>query len=239
MILFPAIDLYGGKVVRLAEGDFAKKTSYDVSPLVTAKKYRDAGSMYIHVVDLEGAMTGAPCHLSVLRDIVGLGMFVQYGGGLRSAESVKSAVEAGADRVMIGSLLFKDPEMPAFLYNAFGKAAMPAIDVRANQVVHSGWLTGTGQTPLTIIKELHHIGFAVFLVTDTERDGLLKGYREHFYTPLLGDRYGIVAAGGVTSAQDIAALARDGLSGAVVGKSLYEGCLTIEAALAAARGEMI
>lgn len=237
MILFPAIDLFGGKVVRLFEGNFARKTDYDLTITDAAKKYLDAGCTHIHIVDLEGAKLGSPCHLKELEKIAGLGMFIQYGGGLRSREAVRKTADSGADRVMIGSLLFKNEEMPALLAEEFGAAAMPAIDVRGGQVVHSGWLESAGVRPEETIKKLNAVGFSVFLVTDTERDGLLRGIRGGFYEPLLGEGYEIIAAGGVTTSRDIAALARIGVGGAVVGKSLYEGKVTIEAALAASRGE--
>lgn len=236
MILFPAIDLYGGKVVRLFKGDFAQKTDYGVSPLETAQKYADAGCTHIHIVDLEGAKTGFPCHLEKLRGIAKCDLFVQYGGGLRSPESVRAALDAGADRVMVGSLLFQNPQMPEKLFRAFGAAVMPAVDVKGGQVVYSGWLEGTGSTAAEILKKLRSCGFTSFLITDTERDGLLEGYRRGFYAPLCGAGYEVVAAGGITTADDIAALAREGVAGAVVGKSLYEGRVTLEEALAAAKG---
>lgn len=236
MILFPAIDLFGGRVVRLSEGDFGRKTDYGAVALDTAKKYRDAGCSHIHVVDLEGAKTGRPCHLKELEQIAALGMFVQYGGGLRSVEAAERAREAGADRLMIGSLLFKNEDMPSLLAEKFGAAAMPAVDVRGGEVVLSGWLEGSGLKPADAVKRLAAVGFSVFLVTDTERDGLLRGIRDGFYEPLLGEGYEIVAAGGVTTEADIARLAAVGVGGAVVGKGLYEGTVTIEAALIAAGG---
>lgn len=236
MILFPAIDLFGGRVVRLSAGDFERKTDYGGDVLDTAKKYRDAGCRQIHVVDLEGAKTGRPCHLKELEQIAALGMFVQYGGGLRSVEAAESARRAGADRLMIGSLLFKNEEMPPLLAEKFGAAAMPAVDVRDGEVVLSGWLEGSGLKLAETVRRLAAVGFSAFLVTDTERDGLLCGVRPGFYQPLLGEGYEIVAAGGVTTAADIAGLAAIGVGGAVVGKGLYEGTVTIEAALAAAGG---
>ena len=236
MILFPAIDLFGGKVVRLTEGDFNRKADYDVTPAEAAKAFLEAGCKYIHIVDLEGAKTGQPCHLSVMEEIAKLGMFVQYGGGLRSQDAVRSAVNAGADRVMIGSLLFKNPEMPRLIVSEFGAKAMPSIDVKKGKVVHSGWLEGTDKTALEAVTEFSALGFKSFLVTDTERDGMMSGTRTEIYKPLVGDGYEIVAAGGITTAKDIAALAAAGVSAAVVGKSLYEGGITLQEALDAARG---
>ena len=236
MILFPAIDLYGGRVVRLKGGDFGKMSFYATTPLEAAKRFQDAGCEHIHIVDLEGAKTGAPKHLEQLEAIAGLGMFTQYGGGLRSAEAVKAAVNAGADRVMIGSLLFKSPAMPDMLIKEFGAAAMPAIDVKGGRVVCSGWLEATDFTPAEALKNLSAKGFKTFLVTDTERDGMMAGARTELYKNLVGTDYDIVAAGGITTTADLKALAGAGVAAAVVGKSLYEGGVTIEDALAAAQG---
>lgn len=235
MILLPAIDLYEGKVIRLQEGDFSRKSYYDVSPLDAAKKILDAGCDHIHIVDLEGAKLGKPCHLKELEKIASLGMFTQYGGGLRFETSISDALEAGADRVMIGSLLFKTPDMPAIICNEFGLAAMPAIDIKDGKVVHSGWLENTELTATTAIKNFSEIGFKVFLVTDTERDGMMSGIRTELYSSLVSDEYDIFAAGGITTDKDIIALAKIGVSGAVVGKSLYEGGITLKDALIAAK----
>ena len=233
MIIFPAIDLFDGKVVRLSEGDFARKTEYGLTPLDAAKSYRESGCGHIHVVDLEGAECGFPRHLKELEEIASLGMFVQFGGGLRSVGAIRQAVSSGADRLMIGSLLFKNEEMPQILMDTFGDVAMPAIDVRDGQIVSSGWLEATGRNPGELIKKLNLIGFKAFLVTDTERDGLLQGVRKGFYEPLVGGGYEIIAAGGITTVSDIACLAGLGIGGAVVGKALYEGRITIEEAKAA------
>jgi len=234
LIIFPAIDLYGGRVVRLEEGDFTKKTFYG-NPLDTAKSFRDAGCGYIHVVDLEGAEAGEPRHLDELGRIAGLGLFVQYGGGLRSRQGIAAAIDSGARRVMVGSLLFAEPNAAASIADMFGNTVMPAIDVRKGRVVHSGWLRKTSLAPSEVIKSMRDAGFTAFLVTNTERDGLMRGVDADFYKPLLGEGYDIVAAGGITSAKDIAALAKIGVGGAVIGKSLYEGGITLAQALDAAR----
>lgn len=234
MILLPAIDLYENKVIRLSEGDFSRKSYYPLSPIDAAKKIQDSGCDHIHIVDLEGAKLGKPCHLEILEKIASLGMFTQYGGGLRSPSSVKDAISSGADRVMIGSLLFKNPDMPNFISDEFGRAAMPAIDIKNGKVVHSGWLENTELTASAAIESLKDAGFTVFLVTDTERDGMMSGIRVELYKPLTGEGHEIVAAGGITTTKDILKLAEVGVSGAVVGKSFYEGGMTLEEALKAA-----
>lgn len=237
MILLPAIDLFGGKVVRLTQGDFDTRRDYGVDAVDTAKSFLDAGCGYIHIVDLEGAKLGHPCHLSLLEEIAKLGMYVEYGGGLRSEQAIGDAVSAGAGRVMTGSLLFTDDEAPARIFDRFGTAVMPSVDVKNGKVVHSGWLKGTDTSPAEEISRLTDCGYNVFLVTDTERDGRMAGARRELYEPLVGNGYEIVAAGGITSVRDLKMLAETGVSGAVMGKSLYEGGITLKEALDAVRGK--
>lgn len=235
MILLPAIDLFGGRVVRLTQGDFDSCTNYDVTALDMAKKFQDAGCKYIHVVDLEGAKVGQPCHLKTLEEIAKLGMYVQYGGGLRSEQAIADAISAGATRVMVGSLLFTDKEAPERIIDRFGTTVMPSVDVKNGHVVYSGWLKGTDATPLEEIKRLKVCGYNVFLVTDTERDGKMSGARKELYEPLVGDNHEIVAAGGITTVKDLEMLADTGVGGAIMGKTLYEGGVKIEDALNAVR----
>lgn len=237
MILLPAIDLFGGKVVRLTQGNFDSRRDYDMTPLEAAKGFMDQGCGYIHVVDLEGAKVGHPCHLKVLEEIAKLGMYVQYGGGLRSENAIADALSAGTDRVMVGSLLFTDKDAPARIFDRFGSAIMPSVDVKAGKVVHSGWLKGTEATPLDEIKRLQTNGYNVFLVTDTERDGKMSGTRKELYAPLTSDSHEIVAAGGITSVKDLKELASVGVGAAIIGKSLYEGGITLQEALAAVKGK--
>ncbi|NLX84000.1 MAG: 1-(5-phosphoribosyl)-5-[(5-phosphoribosylamino)methylideneamino] imidazole-4-carboxamide isomerase [Synergistaceae bacterium] len=236
MIFLPAIDLFEGNVIRLTKGDFSKKKDYRLSPLETAKSFLDAGCTHIHIVDLEGAKSGKPCHLDLLEKIASLGMFVQYGGGLRSEGNIRDALRAGAARVMIGSLLFKNDDMPCHILSEFGPTAMPAIDVRGGKVVYSGWLNETVMTPKEALTWLREIGFSVFLVTNTDLDGMMSGADPELYRELTGGNNDIVAAGGITTADDIISLRAVGVAGAIVGKSLYEGGITIAEALSATSG---
>ena len=130
MIVFPAVDLYGGRVVRLLRGDYSKMRGYAVDPVEAAKGFRDAGCLQIHIVDLEGAKAGEPKHLDALEKIAALGLFVQYGGGLRSADAVARALNSGASRVMAGSLIFKDMRRAPELAARFGGKIMAAVDVK-------------------------------------------------------------------------------------------------------------
>ena len=237
MILLPAIDLFSGRVVRLTQGDFDTKKDYNVDALDTARGFIDAGCKYMHIVDLEGAKQGYPCHLKVLEAIAKLGIYVEYGGGLRSEQAIADAVSAGAGRVMVGSILFTDKDAPERIFDRFGTAVMPSVDVKDGRVVYSGWLKGTDTSPLNEIRKLKTCGYNVFLVTDTERDGKMTGARKELYEPLVSDNHEIVAAGGITSIEDLKTLAQTGVGGAVMGKSLYEGGITLKEALDAVRGK--
>lgn len=235
MIVFPAVDLYGGRVVRLLRGDYSKMRGYAVDPVEAAKGFRDVGCLQIHIVDLEGAKAGEPKHLDALEKIAALGLFVQYGGGLRSADAVTRALNSGASRVMAGSLIFKDMMRAPELAARFGGKIMAAVDVKEGKAAYAGWLKKSALSAREAVERLSSAGFSSFLITQTERDGTMGGTDADFYLPFTVKGRYIAAAGGVTDERDIAALARAGLDAAVIGKSLYEGGITLKAALAAAK----
>ncbi|MDR3354613.1 MAG: 1-(5-phosphoribosyl)-5-[(5-phosphoribosylamino)methylideneamino] imidazole-4-carboxamide isomerase [Synergistaceae bacterium] len=235
MIILPAIDLYKGKVVRLTKGDFNNRTSYDEDPYALATSFVQKGCTHLHVVDLEGAQMGYPRHLDILAKIGRLGMFVEYGGGLRSRGAITDAIRAGAWRAMVGSILFKRDDMALELYQTFNTSLMPAIDVKDNKVVMSGWYEYTGMTPSKCLAKLYSAGFRTFLVTSVDNDGTLSGPNIEIYKPLVSDTTRIVAAGGVTTLEDILKLKEVGVAGAVVGKALYEGDFDLEEAIRIAK----
>ncbi|MDR1884909.1 MAG: 1-(5-phosphoribosyl)-5-[(5-phosphoribosylamino)methylideneamino] imidazole-4-carboxamide isomerase [Synergistaceae bacterium] len=235
MIILPAIDLYKGKVVRLTKGNFDDRVVYGDDPYSVAKSFKDAGCTHIHIVDLEGAQMGYPRHLDILSKIGRLGLFTEYGGGLRSRAAITDAIRAGAWRVMVGSILFNREDMAKELFQTFGFSLMPALDVSGNKVVISGWYQSTGMTPQACLAKLYSAGYRTFLVTSVESDGMLQGPDIEIYKPLVGDTTNIVAAGGVTTLDDIMKLKEIGVSGAVVGKAIYEKSLDLGEALQAAK----
>lgn len=234
MIIFPAVDLYGGKTVRLIKGDYGRMNEYAIDPVDAAKSFLDAGCRQIHIVDLEGAKCGEPKHLSVLEKISALGFFVQYGGGLRNADAVAAAIDAGASRVMAGSLIFRDMARAPELAARFGGRIMAAVDIKDGKAAYSGWYEKSSLDAYEAVEKLSEAGFSSFLVTLTEYDGTMRGTDADFYRPLVSEGRYIAAAGGVTGESDIAALARAGVDAAVIGKSLYEGGITLAGALKAA-----
>ena len=230
MILFPAIDLFEGRVVRLKQGEFDSQTHYGHKPLDVARRYRDAGCTHLHIVDLEGARTGKPCHLRELEEMTELGFFTQYGGGVRTLEGINRCLDAGASRIMVGSLLFKDANMPKTLHDLFGSGILPSVDVKKGVVVHSGWQESSGLSPLECLEQLNEVGFSSFLVTSVERDGMLLGPDLKLYEGM-AKKYGIVAAAGVRNVEDLHALDRLGVKAAIIGKALYEGHFPLDRAL--------
>ncbi|MDR1020347.1 MAG: 1-(5-phosphoribosyl)-5-[(5-phosphoribosylamino)methylideneamino] imidazole-4-carboxamide isomerase [Synergistaceae bacterium] len=242
MIIFPAIDLYAGRVVRLRKGDFSDRTDYGADPLAVARAFAEAGCRHLHVVDLEGAESGSPKHLRQLRELSGLGMEIEYGGGLRTEADIRDALSAGASRAMAGSIVFdggRGMGRARSLFSEFGEAITPSIDVAGGKVVVSGWTEATGESPGPCLGLLRSIGYTTFLVTATDRDGMLQGPDVSLYGDLLrcvADAR-IIAAGGVTDQGDIKRLRDAGLYGAVVGKALYERGFDLAEAMAASGGE--
>ena len=233
MIVFPAMDLYGGKIVRLRQGEFAEKTIYPAKIDETAHNFFEAGSKWIHLIDLQGAEEGVPRHLSVIGTLKKKGLRVQYGGGLRSEKDISSAFKAGADRIYLGSILVKDRFLADTLYDAYGPKVIPAVDIRGGEVVISGWKESGGITPEALIERLRLIGYRLFLITAVHKDGMGSGPDRGLYRRLLENfpNIDIIASGGLSSLEDIRNLKGDGLAGTVLGRSLYEGTVSLADAL--------
>lgn len=235
MTLYPAIDLYGQKVVRLDKGDYDKMTEYGNDPAEWGLFFRDCGAAWLHVVDLEGARSGRPMHLEVLRNLVKIGLRVQFGGGLRNAENIREVLEAGASRILLGSLLLESGETPGKLFTQFGDVIAPAVDVRAGRVAVKGWTSLSGAHAGDFTGRLAAEGFTTFLFTSIEHDGTLMGPDIPLYAGLRSafPAIRILAAGGISSMEDLHALRQAGADGAVLGKSLYEGRIDLCEALEA------
>jgi len=233
MIIWPAIDLYGGKVVRLTRGEFSTRRDYAEDPLEVAGSFLGAGCRRLHIVDLEGAEKGEPIHDRLLPPLASLGITIRYGGGLRSARIIERVIEAGASFVMIGSLLFSSPRMPEDLFSLFGNRIIPAVDVKRGLVSIKGWKEELPEGPLGILEGLHSTGFAKCLVTSVERDGTGLGPDLELYNGIrkILPAMEITAAGGISRPEHLETLERIGLSDAVLGKALYEGTVTIQQAM--------
>jgi phosphoribosylformimino-5-aminoimidazole carboxamide ribotide isomerase len=239
--LFPAIDLRGGQVVRLTQGDFARETAYASDPLAVALGHVAAGARWLHVVDLDGARSGVPAQTEAVDRIVaaaaGASVRVQVAGGLRTAETVRSALDRGAARVVIGTAAIHDPAFAGGLVEEHGPEwIVVALDVRDGLALGEGWRIGALGPPVDdALRSLADVGVTTFAVTAIDRDGLLGGPDLELLGRLVAlGRGAIIASGGVSSIDDILAVRDLGCGGAILGRALYEGRLDLRAALDAA-----
>jgi phosphoribosylformimino-5-aminoimidazole carboxamide ribotide isomerase len=235
--LLPAIDLRGGSVVRLAEGDFGRETVYGADPAAVATGFAEAGARWIHIVDLDGARDGARRQTEAVARIVaaaGPNVACEVAGGLRDEDAVATAVNAGAARVVVGTAALSDPELAGRLVARFGgEHVAVALDVRDGLAVGQGWVPGATGVPVgEALAALADRGVLTFIVTAIERDGLLRGPNVELLGWLIGMRRGrIIASAGISSLGDIAAVKALGCSGAVVGRAIYEGRLDLAEAI--------
>jgi phosphoribosylformimino-5-aminoimidazole carboxamide ribotide isomerase len=235
--LLPAIDLRGGQVVRLSEGDFGRETVYGADPVAVAVAFASAGAAWIHIVDLDGARDGARRQTDVVSRIVaavGDRVACEVAGGLRDEAAVEAALAAGAARAIVGTAALSEPDLVGRLVAAFGSDRIGiALDVRDGLAVGQGWVPGASGVPVeAALSALADRGAETFVVTAIERDGLLSGPN----LDLLGrmvtmGRGEIIASAGVASAEDIAAVRSIGCTGAVIGRAIYEGRLDLAEAL--------
>jgi phosphoribosylformimino-5-aminoimidazole carboxamide ribotide isomerase len=241
VILLPAIDIAGGRAVRLVQGDFDAETVYDDSPFEAAKAWVDAGARYLHVVDLDGARLGSPQNLDQLERIAGeLGVPVQCGGGLRSVAAVRDAFAAGAARVILGTAAFSDVDFLDEVVAEFADRTVVSIDTRGGFVSTAGWTETTTLPAAAAIQRLQDRGVRTFVFTNVDKDGLLGG-------PDLDEVRGIAAvvrgrfmySGGIGKREDLVALAglrQVNLTGVIAGKALYERRFTVAEGQAALDG---
>ena len=241
MILLPAIDIRGGRAVRLAQGDFERETVYADAPLDAARDWVGQGARALHVVDLDGAREGRPASLEHLRAIASqLGVPVQYGGGLRSLEAVCAAFSAGADRVVLGTAAYADEGLLAAALDRFGERVRVAVDVRGGRVAVAGWEQGTDLGPAEAITGLEGRGVRELVYTSVDRDGMLLGPDlDEVRAVAAAVRGRFVYSGGIGSLDHLKALAGLGLerlTGVIAGKALYEGRFTVPEGQAALDG---
>lgn len=242
MILYPAIDVADGKAVRLVQGDFDAQTVYADSPLEAARAWVDAGARHLHMVDLDGARSGAPQNLHHLERVTAeLGVPVQYGGGLRSAEAVADAFAAGAARAILGTAAFADVDFLDEVVGRFGDRIVVSVDTRGGFVSTAGWTETTELPAGAVIDRMQDRGVRTFVFTNVDRDGMLGGpdldeIRE--VAAVVRGRF--MYSGGIGRREDLAALAalrQVNLSGVIVGKALYERRFTVAEGQAALGGE--
>lgn len=231
--IIPAIDLKDGKVVRLYKGEFDKVKVYKDNPVDMAKYFQDCGAVHIHVVDLDGALEGKPKNYKVVESIVkSVDILVEFGGGLRSYEAVKSMFEIGVDRVVIGSLAYENQEEFLRIVEDFKNKVIVGIDAKDGKVAIKGWVEKTDYTPLEFAKKYDDLDIFGFLYTDVNRDGAMVGPNIEGTKYLAENlKHWVIASGGVGSLQDVVNLYKlkdYGVFGVVVGKAIYEGKIKLE-----------
>ena len=237
MKIFPAIDLYEGKAVRLLRGKYEDMTVYSDDPPQIGKDFAEAGAEYIHIVDLEGAKDGTtPNFDTVCRIKEASGCFCEIGGGIRSMEVVRKYLDAGIDRVILGTAAVTDR---AFLEEAvaeYGEKIAVGIDLKDGCVAIKGWTETTQLTAREFCEQMQQLGVKTIIVTDISRDGAMKGTNHELYEDL-STRFGmqLVASGGVSTMDDVKRLAGRGLYGAIIGKAYYTGAIDLREAIEAAR----
>ena len=236
MIIYPAIDLIGGEAVRLLRGDYENKTVYSADPAGVAAKFAGAGAERIHVVDLDGAKSGGtPNFDTVCRIKEKTGLFVEVGGGIRSLEVIRRYAEAGIDRVILGTSAIADEELLKKALDRYGERIAVGADLRDGHVAVKGWLEVSDVTAEDFFARMQSLGVKTVICTDISKDGAMGGTNLALYREL-SRKYAvnITASGGVSTAEDVRALAKMGLYGAIIGKAYYTGALRLEDALAAA-----
>ena len=236
MKIFPAIDLRGGKVVRLLKGDYDQMTVFGDDPLAAAKKFAAAGAEFLHVVDLDGAKDGDNPNFDVVRALaLESGLKVEIGGGIRSEETIKRYLDAGVWRVILGTIAVKDPDFTADMIRKYGGRVAVGVDIDGRNAAIHGWTEVSEITVDQIFARLAADGVSCVICTDISKDGAMEGTNRQLYREL-SEKYpvDIVASGGVSSMEDVAALADMGVYGAIIGKALYTGDMDLAEAIAAA-----
>lgn len=242
MTIYPAIDIKGGRCVRLSQGRADAETVYFENPAEVAKQFRAAGSTWVHVVDLDGAFTGEPANLAKVAAVAATGLRVQLGGGMRSREQVARALGAGATRVVIGTRAAESAEFVGTLVAEFGDQIAVGIDAKDGRVAVKGWVDTTGADALTLARRMDALGVATLIHTDIGTDGMLTGPNFVAQEAMCAAvRARVIASGGVARREDVARLAElakrhANLDGVIVGKALYEKRVELGDLLALARG---
>ncbi len=237
MEIWPAIDLLGGKCVRLQQGDYDRETVFDDDPVAAAKRWVDAGAEFLHLVDLDGARDGRPVnHDAVAAIVAAVDIPCEIGGGVRDEQTIERLLALNLDRLVIGTRALKEPDWFRQMCRAYpGKLAL-GIDARDGQVATDGWLETSETSAVEMALELADEPMASIIYTDIATDGMLAGPN----IPAMKEMAAavdipVIASGGVTVAEDVSKMAEAGLAGCIIGRALYEGTMTLGAALEAAR----
>lgn len=239
MILFPAIDLYNGQAVRLRQGRYDEMTVYHDDPQSLAVQMCDEGADHLHLVDLEGAREGTTSNWKSIEKIAGIrGLFLELGGGIRSMDVISRCLDCGISRVILGTAAVENENLLIEALSRYGEQIAVGVDLKDGKVAIRGWEKQTSWTAREYFNRLVQLGVKTVICTDISRDGLLAGSNHELYCELNSEYpIDLIASGGVSSLEDIAALRGIGMSGAILGRAYYTGAVRLSDALAVAQGE--
>ena len=237
MNIFPAIDLFSGKAVRLFKGDYSQMTVYNDDPLAVARDFEACGAKFIHMVDLEGAKDGTTPNLSIVKKIVdSTSLFVEIGGGIRSMEVADRYIESGVGRVILGTAAVSDREFLKAAVKKHGDKIAVGVDIKDGKVAIKGWTETSALDAFDFCRELQELGVRTVICTDISKDGAMMGTNRELYRELSQSfKLDIIASGGVSSLDDVAALRKMELYGAIIGKAYYTGAIDLREALEVAK----
>lgn len=233
MNIFPAIDLFQGKAVRLYKGDYAQMTVYSDNPPEIARDFLNKGAKFIHLVDLEGAKSGKPENLETIKRIIETGdLFVEVGGGIRSVDTVEAYLSIGVNRVILGTAAVTDPDFLKEALERYGEKIAVGVDIKDGFVAIKGWTEKSQLTAEDFFVQMEKLGVSTVICTDISKDGAMQGTNRELYR-LLSSKYSIriIASGGVSSMEDIRQLREMDLYGAIIGKAYYVGAIDLKEAI--------
>ena len=237
MIIYPAIDLYDKKAVRLYKGDYNNMTVYSDNPCEIAEDFYNSGARYMHVVDLEGAKTGDTPNIDVITKLAAIpDMFIEVGGGIRSLEVAERYVSAGVDRIILGTAALNDRAFLCAAIEKFGEKVAVGVDIKDSYVAVKGWVEKSEVLAMDFLAELDSLGVKTVICTDISKDGAMMGTNLELYRTL-SEKFGmqIIASGGVSSIDDVKKLREMNIYGAIVGKAYYTGAISIKEAVEVAK----
>lgn len=236
MKIFPAIDIVDGKAVRLRKGDYAQMTVYNNDPAAVAREFKQKGAECIHLVDLEGAKNGDTPNFATVCEILKVGLFSEIGGGIRSIETAEKYLNAGASRVILGTAAVNDIDFLTDAVRLFGDRIAVGADVKDGFIAVKGWLESSDLSLWDFSRRMQDLGVKTLICTDISRDGEMRGANLELYSRLTKELdMEIIASGGVTGLDEIIKLKESGAAGAIIGKAYYEGLISLEDAITAAK----
>ena len=237
MLIYPAIDLYGGKAVRLYKGDYAQMTVYNDNPVAVARDFAAKGATCIHLVDLEGAKNGTTPNFDTVAAIKReTGLLCEIGGGIRSMETIEKYLSAGIDRVILGTAAVTEPGFVEAAVAKFGDKIAVGIDIKDGFVAIKGWTVKSEENAMDFTAKMEKIGVKTMICTDISKDGAMQGTNHELYREL-SEKFSmnIIASGGVSSLEDVERLSKLGIHGAIVGKAYYTGAIDLAQAIEVAK----